>query len=238
MLKYLQRSRNKKGFSLVELIVVISIIAIMSAVAIPNAIAYNRRAEGRSQNAHATAFYFALQQTLLNLLEYDHSPDEFRWGGNLRTEFSGTEYFHVYYTKETGPNDTGLKRGSGGTNVTDDTAEPSFRLFINQLDKYMAGAEQEGYYYAIFDGGFRVVVAYYSKFHDQGNASTPTGITAPNRLDNGHNFGAFPILNSRFGNVSWEGGTTVDVQTIFNEPTATSLRNSTDNATQNRAANR
>jgi prepilin-type N-terminal cleavage/methylation domain-containing protein len=88
MLSYLQKCRrrvhNKKAFTLIEVVVVISIIAIVSSVAVPNAIRYQRRANTREANEHALSFYNALQQSLLSVLEFDNTPYEFSWNGARR----------------------------------------------------------------------------------------------------------------------------------------------------------
>jgi type IV pilus assembly protein PilA len=77
MLTYLTRLKNKRGFSLVELVVIVGIIAIMTAIAVPNFIAYQRRADGQRQNENARGFYFAVQNTLLNTMENDNTEAEF-----------------------------------------------------------------------------------------------------------------------------------------------------------------
>jgi len=50
MFTYLCKIRNKKGFTLTEVIIVISIVAVLSAVAVPSMIAYQRRADAQRQN--------------------------------------------------------------------------------------------------------------------------------------------------------------------------------------------
>jgi prepilin-type N-terminal cleavage/methylation domain-containing protein len=77
MFTYFSRMRNKKGFTLVELIVVIAIIGIMSAVAVPNMVQNNRRAQANRHNQQARTFYLAVHQTLTNLMQNDNSENEF-----------------------------------------------------------------------------------------------------------------------------------------------------------------
>jgi prepilin-type N-terminal cleavage/methylation domain-containing protein len=81
--------RNKKGFTMVELIVVVTIIAVMTAVSVPSIIVSNRRAEATKQNGHARSFYLAVHQTLSSVMQNDNSDQEFQlvmpgYAGSLR----------------------------------------------------------------------------------------------------------------------------------------------------------
>jgi prepilin-type N-terminal cleavage/methylation domain-containing protein len=91
MLAYFIRSKNKKGFALIELVVVIGIIGVMTAVAVPNILSSQRRAEAYRQNAHARGFYLAVHQTLTNVMQNDNSEREFMINNHYRV--SGTDSF-------------------------------------------------------------------------------------------------------------------------------------------------
>lgn len=54
MIKYLQKLKHKKGFTLVELIVVIAVLAVLAAIIIPMISGYVTRARITSANASAT----------------------------------------------------------------------------------------------------------------------------------------------------------------------------------------
>ena len=77
MFTYLNKQRSKKGFTLVELIVVVCVVAIMTAVSVPNFINSQRSAEGSKSNEHARSFYHAVQNTLVNAMEDDNTEAEF-----------------------------------------------------------------------------------------------------------------------------------------------------------------
>lgn len=68
MIKYLQKLSRKKGFTLVELIVVIAILAIMSAVILLNI--DNKSTRIKSANSAASDFYVAVQSAFTRYMTY------------------------------------------------------------------------------------------------------------------------------------------------------------------------
>lgn len=68
MIKYLQKLSRKKGFTLVELIVVIGILAIMSTVILLNI--DNRRTRIKTANSAASDFYVAVQSAFTRYMVY------------------------------------------------------------------------------------------------------------------------------------------------------------------------
>lgn len=80
MLKFFsKRLNNKKGFTLIELIVVIAILAILALIAIPRMGAFRSDAAKSTHNANVRALESAVT---MYMAEKGKLPDNFKWDGS------------------------------------------------------------------------------------------------------------------------------------------------------------
>lgn len=174
----MNRLRNSKGFTMVELIVVIGIIGILTAIMLP---VFANSGKSQEANARAKSFYYAAQNVFI-----DYKADN--------TDSSVTEGYFKFaggtkYAKDAagGKNATYLyvcayaEAGKGFTKVSVSTTDQADNFTSAAGYKCMAAPEEqasgdlldalntfsttddEGYYYALVDSQCRVVSAYWSK---------------------------------------------------------------------------
>lgn len=170
MIQYLQRMRNKKGFTLVELIVVFAIIAVLITIVAANMIGGNSDKQ-RAANTNAKAFFTATQLTMTraqlterSIVKYDDGDThyiDYVDGVNVIKGTMGRTKNYLFIEAKF------EQKGIVGINLADtfdrlmncddpDATMTKLESYISQnLGKYLAES-YDGYFYALVDNDFKV----------------------------------------------------------------------------------
>ncbi len=170
MIQYLHRLKNKKGFTMVELVVVIGIMAVLSAIFIANLIGGNTD-KILAANANANVFFTAAQLTMTNaqltertLVDYagtDTKFIEYKDGANtlggkyffMEARFKGNGIVGLH--AENTINRLMAKPEPDSTNMT--ALESYLATNINEYISETA----DGYFYAMCDENFKVLFTHF-----------------------------------------------------------------------------
>lgn len=77
LLKKLQKKSNKKGFTLVEIIVVLVILAILAAIAVPSVLGYVNEAKNEKYIQEARSIYTVIQTETAKYEALDDTADHY-----------------------------------------------------------------------------------------------------------------------------------------------------------------
>ena len=139
-----KKSRNllEKGFTLVELMIVIVIVGVLSAVALPNLLGNRDRAEAQSQIGSMISFAKQCSSNMLsdNPLNIENLPEYITMNPNDGTEcFDTGEPVQTTFTSDTFANPANLEglscgRDADGEEVLNTGANDTCTLTVNDGD--------------------------------------------------------------------------------------------------------
>ena len=119
---------EEKAFSLVELMVVVSIIGILSAVAIPNFQKYQAKSKSSEAKIQLAAAYTAVSTLMSDYDSYGSCMDVAGYSGPGQNNY----YAIGFNSHESIPNDTILNNGGTGCVTTSTRAYPANRRVKNK----------------------------------------------------------------------------------------------------------
>lgn len=172
MIKNLHRLKNRKGFTLIELIVVLAIIAVLTVVGVVSSLGGNTQ-KVQAANSNAKAFLSAAQLTLTRIQLTERSV----------VTYGATDTKFIEYVTASG-NSTGGKnifieakfdqKGIQGIHLDnyfnrvmqrDDSYSDMTALetyIMRNMGEYLYDS-YEGYFYCMMDQNFRVTFAHFSE---------------------------------------------------------------------------
>lgn len=171
MNRFLRRSKSKKAFTMVELVVVIAIIGVLAALILPNLITSDVPVKAKG---YAKDYFFVTQEFFSRQkLALDPNPANSPFGNSG----DGVTTLHdiTFYTEfdNFGQIVSNGVLPFGNTNMVDSDTfqgtsaiEPLRNLvaaYDTYMDQYLTVGEGAGYLYCTVDDSFRVQVCYWSE---------------------------------------------------------------------------
>lgn len=224
MLSYLQKMKSKKGFTVVELIVVISIIGIMAAIFVP--MMNNDDGKIATAREYSKSMYYATQAILVDYVRKDDGLLFYNSSGNVIEADNADpakckNYYIITDTTDNGYiadvrifigtqteflNSTAILIDSTNTNT--DNIE-LYDSISRAMAEYLNFVSEGGTFLTVVDCKLRVEVSYFSKLwpdgmefsefysHMRGRAFSTEGVLDGTAVNNEYCvFGSFPYINS------------------------------------------
>lgn len=223
-MRRLMQLKNKKGFTLVELIVVLAMIGVLTAIILPLSM---NAGKPQAAVAKAKSFYFGSQRILI---QYRADSPELQTGylsykkGAMTYTINTGDYMYICAKAEKNNGFTELKLAklsapADGTTANPATGYTQFQFaaeitasstdhsLLDKLNTFSTD-DDEGYYYALVDDQCKVIMTYWCEtFIDDISKSTDTASTyskttifpTDNYYVDGYLFGAYPERYSMLG---------------------------------------
>jgi len=169
----IRKLKNRKGFTMVELIIVIAIIGVLLVMILPNLLSSNKDTEGKS---FAKEFFYKTQD-FVSRQKLAEDPDNLTFSCFPASSFPNI-ILYVRADRSGDIQDTGiiLYQTSGNYSTgnertrttinTDTTYTLQFKNFMakfeGDVDNYIASTGYDCTYYAVIDREFRVQAAYWT----------------------------------------------------------------------------
>jgi len=99
LLKKLQKKSNKKGFTLVEIIVVLVILAILAAIAVPSVLGYVNEAKDERYIQEARSIYVVIQTEEARYKALNDTDDHYADIADKAEEMTGLKKDSITITK-------------------------------------------------------------------------------------------------------------------------------------------
>ena len=224
LMQRLMQLKNKKGFTLVELIVVLAMIGVLTAIILPLSM---NAGKPQAAVAKAKSFYFGSQRILI---QYRADSPELQTGylsykkGAMTYTINTGDYLYICAKAEKNNGFTELKLAklsapADGTAANPATGYTQFQFaaeitasstdhsLLDKLNTFSTD-DDEGYYYALVDDQCKVIMTYWCEtFIDDISKSTDTASTyskttifpTDNYYVDGYLLGAYPERYSMLG---------------------------------------
>ncbi len=166
MNRFLRRCKAKKGFTIMELVVVIAIIGIILAIVLPTMFASDKPTKGK---AYAKSYFYTAQDFM----------SQKRINADLLTSPAFTGDLALYTTVDESGNvvESGEVQMSGGsvtgmrnvatvladTGVTNDDYKSLLTDYEFHMDNYVEPGDYAGTFYCIVDSNYCVQASYWSE---------------------------------------------------------------------------
>jgi len=208
--KFFRRSMNKKGFTILELVVVLAIIGILAAMILPNLFASDvpTKAKGYAKSYFFTAQEFFSRQKIAEDARAELARPPYNNVSYDTFKAIPNSVLYLYTTVDSfgRPTESGVLPGTGtptssvtSADIAANTSisEPYKKLvadFTTYMEQNLTECDYEGTYFVVVDDNFRVTGAYWADAtFDELLAASPDFEFEDDGVVGGYWVGAFPV---------------------------------------------